>query len=271
MKKLLMIAMALLIAGSQVQVYAGKKDNKEKKGLKWEWDGTKSGDKTIDDYLDSIDVAYKRVQEYKNTMGDFKMKTDTLKINGKYYLMAHMEDSEGKLVSRARVNWQCAEAYAQGGLLVLEMTNAGLGSALALTALPNLGLKAVKFAKYVKGGPAVISEGVKSIKAIRGQWIKNSTTWKEMKAGHIDAATIQYDGFTPEVLKKLDKCYYIHEITEESPEYQETVNYFKDKSEEDIKKDAEAKAQEIANSTLLPDEKTKQLEETPDLDKELEG
>lgn len=270
MKKLLLMALALLVVGSQLQVSAAK-EKKEKKGLKWEWDGTKSGNATIDNYLDSIDVAYKRVQEYKNTMDSYELKYDTLMINGKYYMMAHMVNGEGQLVSHSRVNWQCAEAYAQGGLITLEMTNAGLGSANAALALPELGLKAIKFAKYVKGGPAVISEGVKSIKAVRGKWVANSRKWKSMKEGAIDASTIKYDGFTPDVVKKLNKCYYIREIKEDSPEYQEIVNYFKNKSQEEIAQDAEAKAKEIADGTMLPEDKSKSLDKEPDLDSELEA
>lgn len=265
----MMLALALLMIGTPAEVFAGKKDKKDK-GVKWEWDGTKSGNKVIDDYLETITKCFNRMEEYKNSMDTFVMKDDTLEINGKYYIMTHMVDGEGQLVTRSRVNWQCAEAYAQGGVLVLDMTNAGLGSANAALELTNLGLKGLKYAKYVKGGPNVVSEGVKTIKTIRGKWLQNSRNWKAMKDGAIkDAASIKYDKFTPDVVAKLNKCYYIREIDKSAPEYAEVVKYFTGKTPEEIAKEAEAKAQEIAAANMLPEDKSKALDKEPDLEEEL--
>ena len=271
MKKILVIALALLVVGSnQMQVNAAKKDKSESKGLKWEWDGTKSGNKVIDDYLVQIDTLYTNMQEYQNSMESLEIKEDTMNINGKYYIMSHMEDASGNIYTRGRVNWQCAQAAMQGTNIVLEMTNAGLGSATAALELPNLGLKAFKFAKYVKGGPTIISEGTKAIKAIRGKWVANSRKWKSMKDGAIeDAASIGYQGYNTDVIDKLNKCYYVREITTESPEYEEVVKHFTGKTPEEIAKETEEQAQKLAQSTVMPEDKSKQLNETPDLEDEL--
>lgn len=270
MKKLLLIVLAMLTLGNHV-LYAEKKEKKEKKELKWEWDGTKSGNATIDNYLQTIDTLYNRVQAYKETMGSYEMLDDTLFVNDKVYIMTHMANSSGEIISRSRVNWQCAQAIMEGGLIVLDMTNAGLSSTIATLELPNLGLKALKFAKYVKGGPAVISEGIKSIKSIRGQYMSNSRKWKAMKNGAIeDPTTIGYDGFTPEIVKKLNKCYYIQEMREDDPEYAEVITTYKAKDPEVIAQENKELADKLESSTVLPEDKSKELDEVPDLDEELE-
>lgn len=258
--------MAMLTLCSQAS-FAEKKAKKEKKEMTWEWDGTKSGNATIDDYLVNIDTLYTKVQAYKGEMESFDFKDDTLYINGKIYVMTHMTDAQGQLVSRARVNWQCAQAYGEGTQIILDMTNAGLSSATAALALPQLGLKAFSFGKYVKGGPVIIEQGVKAIKEVRGTYMKNSRKWKSMKDGAIeDAASIGYTGFTDDVVKKLNKCYYIKEMTHDDPEYAETIKKFTGKTPEEIARENEEVARQIASATELPDDKTRRLEELPKMD-----
>ena len=90
-----------------------------------------------------------------------------------------------------------------------------------------------------------------------------------MKDGAIkDASTIGYEHFTNEVVEKLDKCYYIKEMREDDPDYQEFVARFSAKSEEEISKENQAIAETIANSILLPEDKTKELEELPEIPEE---
>lgn len=262
MKKVLFITFALVTLFSQ---------DLRAKEVKWDWDGTKSGNEKIDNYLVNIDTLYDKVQAYKESMGSFDMKDDTLYMNDKVYVMTHMESNTGELVSRSRVNWQCAQAGLEGGLIILDMTNASLSSASVALELPKLGLKALKFGKYVKGGPAVISEGIKSIKAIRGQYMSNSRKWKSMKDGAIqDPSTIGYEGFTESVVKKLNKCYYIKEIREDDPEYAEIIARYKAKDPESIAQENKDLAEKLDSSTVLPEEKNKEMDELPDLEKEME-
>jgi hypothetical protein len=210
MKKILLIALALLTFGSQMEVNAQK--------LKWNWDGkTLSGNAKIDNYIKTIDTLYNKVQSYIETMDKYQMYTQAFedKKTGKKYEMVYMLDEEGKLVSRNTVNWQCVQAIMQGTSIVLDMTNAGLLSADAALTLPDLGLKALKFGKYVKGGPAVISEGTKAIKEVRKRWINNSRTWKDMKVDAIeDPKSINYDGMSDALAQTLNKCVYIKEVKE---------------------------------------------------------
>lgn len=217
MKKILLIALALLTFGSQMEVNAQK--------LKWNWDGkTLSGNAKIDNYIKTIDTLYNKVQSYIETMDKYQMYTQAFedKKTGKKYEMVYMLDEEGKLVSRSTVNWQCVQAIMQGTNIVLDMTNAGLLSADAALTLPDLGLKALKFGKYVKGGPAVISEGTKAIKDVRKRWINNSRTWKDMKVDAIEnPKSINYEGMTDDLAKTLNKCVYIKEVKEFSETKQE--------------------------------------------------
>jgi len=269
MKKLLLLALALLTIGSQMEVSAAQK---EKKGLKWEWDGTKSGNETIDKYLLQIDTLYNKVQAYQQSLDSYVMKDTTLQLNGKWYQIAWMEDSHGQILTRATVNWQCVQAYALGANIILDMTNAGLGSANAALELPKLGFKALKFGKYVKGGPAVISEGTKAIKAVRGKWLANSRQWKAMKDGAIaDPSTIGYKGFSAIFIEKLNKCFYIKEVKEDDPIYEEVVKKNEGKSAEDISREATGWTSQMEQATVLPEDKSKALDETPNLEEELDA
>jgi len=268
MKKVFLIMLAMLTFGFLTETSAA---NKKEKTVKWEWDGTKSENETIDNYLVQIDTLYRNIQEYKNNFDSYTMKDTTLSINGKYYQIAWMEDSEKNVMTRGSVNWQCVEAYTLGARAILDMTQAGLGTASATAALPSLGLKAFKFAKYVKGGPAVISEGINTIKALRGKWIGNSRKWKAIHDGAVeDPNSIGLTDFTPEVVEKLNKCYYIKEIKEDSPVYTDVVKRFTGKTPEEIAQENTVFATEIAQATILPEDKSKMLDDIPDLDEELE-
>jgi len=268
MKKIFFTMLALLTIGFVTEASAAKK---EKKGIKWEWDGSKSNNKTIDSYLIQVDTLYRNIQAYKDNFDSYVMKDTTLSINGKYYQVAWMEDSQKSLLTRSTVNWQCVEAYSLAAKAILDMTSAGFGATAAAAALPSLKLKAFKFVKYVKGGPAVISEGIKTIKALRGKWIGNSRKWKAIKDGAIeDPNSLGLSDFTPEVVEKLNKCYYIKEIKEDTPEYIDVVKRFTGKTPEEIAQENKIFANEISQSTILPEEKSKMLDDIPDLDKELE-
>ena len=232
-----MIMLALLTIGCQVEVSAQK--------LKWNWDGkTLSGNEKIDTYIKTIDTLYNKVQLYVETMDKYKMETIPFvdKVTGKKYEMAYMLDEDGRLVSRGTVNWQCVQAIMQGTNIILDMTNAAILSTNAVSTLPELGLKALKFAKYVKGGPAVISEGTKAIKNVRKRWINNSRIWKDMKVDAIqNPKSINYEKMTDDLAEKLSKCVYIKEVKEFSETKQEG------KSESTQIKDMGSALNDIAN------------------------
>ena len=272
MKKILLIALAMLTLGSITNdTYAANdKKDKKKKEIKWDWDGTRSGNSTVDNYLVEIDNTYRKIQQYKETMDNYQMMGDTININGKYYAIAYMLNAQNELVTRGQVNWQCANAVADGMNIVLDITNAQLLTVDATLALPELGLKAISFGKYVKGGAAVFAQGIKEIKAIRGTWVANSKKWKSLKNGAIqDPASLNY--FDEAALKKLNKCCYIKEILPEDADYTAIVESKKAKSEEELKADADAFAQQFAQYNMAPEDASKSLDDISDeeLEKEL--
>ena len=273
MKKTLLILLALLTFGSQVKVAAVKKEKKEKKELKWDWDGTLSKNEEINKYLLKIDTLYKKVQAYKEDFGTCNLNDSTTlydEATGKLYKLAYMTNGSGQMVTRARVNWQFAQAYAEGALIILDMTSAGLMSANAALTLPKLGLDAFKFGKYVKGGPLVISEGTKSIKTIRGLCMSNSRTWKSMKDGAIeDASTLGLKGISPGIAEKLNKCAYIKEVRQDDPEYPELIAKYRNMTSEEIASKYDSVIQVFADSTILPEDEMKKADELPDVDEEL--
>lgn len=264
MKKIIILALALLTLGSQMEISAQKKEKvkKEKKVMKWNWDGkTLSGNEKIDTYIKTIDTLYNRVQIYNEVMDTYEMKTEVFPCNGKMYKLVYMHDSEGRIVTRGTVNWQCVEAVMQSTNIVLAMTNASLMSADAAMELPNLGLNALKFAKYVKGGPAVISAGTKTIKDVRKKWVQNSRNWKDMKVSAIkDPKTIGYEGMDDNLIKKLNKCCYIKEIKE----FSETKEV--GKSESVVISDANTVFSAIANAQQAEEDKRKSNEKMEGFD-----
>ena len=265
MNRFFVIALALLTLGGTLEVAAQKKEKKPKKELKWEWDGVKSGNETIDKYLLTIDTLYNRVISYRDSVDKYVFKKDTLGINGKYYEIARMINADGQLVTQGEVNFQCYTACMDGLSIVLAMTNAGLQSANAALALPQLGLNALKFAKYVKGGPAVISQGLTTVKTIRGKWITNLKDWRKMKAGALSENELRSLGYFDDAsIKKIMKCIYVTEIKPGEPEYQQVQTVMKNKTEEEKKAEAEAYAQVIANSEVAKEDARRTMQEVND-------
>ena len=83
MKKILFVALALCTLSSAV--YAQKKDKKEKKEKKpieWTWDGTRSGNASVDNYLVTIDTLWTQIQSYSEELDTYQFQSDTLTITG---------------------------------------------------------------------------------------------------------------------------------------------------------------------------------------------
>ena len=96
--------MAMLIAFPIAGV--AKDNKKEKKAYEWKWDGTKSGNETVDAYLMSVDSIWNNMSEFHKMVDTYQYKEDTLYVNGKYYVQAYMKDDQGNLLTRGAVNWQ---------------------------------------------------------------------------------------------------------------------------------------------------------------------
>lgn len=265
MKKLFMYLMLAVIASMSFQaVAAKKKEKKEKEPYVWDWDGTRTGNADFDSYLIEVTKIWNEIEEYERSYGSYSYKTDTLVINNEYYLLAYMVDANNNLVSRSQVNWQIANSVLASTNIVLDATNASLMTATATLALPSLGLNALVFGKYIKGGPMVIGKGMKEIGAIAKANKANSRTWKAMKKAAIDPATLGV--FSEATLEKMKRTCYIKKVSEADPEYQAVVSYQASKTPEELQAEAESINNSFAEAIVLPEDENKSLDNLDDLD-----
>jgi len=249
-----MIAMMAILVMVPMGVSAQKKEKKkkEKKAYVWTMPEELSGDETIDGYLLSCDTLWNKVQVYTENMTTYIYKVDTLwNVNGADYVMAHMETADGQYLTKAAANWQLVEAVTTGANIVLDATNIGLQTANATMALPNLGLKALSYTKYVKAGPNIIAKAGKEIKELasfrRSQW----QSWKAMKTDAIDASTLGL--WNEEQLKSLEKCCFIKKLD---------TTTARELTPEELA--AQEKLTGALNITVAPEEEGKTLDNEPD-------
>lgn len=263
MKKILLMIVALLTLGAQMETSAK---------LKWDWDGKLSGNKVIDEYLMKIDSLYKEVIAFREFASSFELKRDSFTAaNGKEYIIC-CGVSNGQLLTQGRMNWQYAEVKLQDALLIAKMASAGLLTANASLELPKLGLKALKFAKYVKGGPAVIKEGTATIKEIENARAESLARWRDVKTGSIDPASLNY--FSEEALKTIQKCCFIKEKIKLEEQYTDMVNTVREKTDEEIAKEQKELNEFYGQASITPEDKSKQIDNAAsdeEFDKELNG
>ena len=265
MKKLTslaLIAMAMLIA---FPIAGVAKDNKkkEKKAYEWKWDGTKSGNETVDAYLMSVDSIWNNMSEFHKMVDTYQYKEDTLYVNGKYYVQAYMKDDQGNLLTRGAVNWQFVNCGMLSANIISQAALAAMQSANATLALPNLGLKALSFGKYVKAGPVICTKAPKEIGLIWNIRKQQMKSWRGLKAEAIDATKV-YPNMTAEQKKLYNKCVFIREVKETAPDYQEIKTVLSAKSEDELKKESQASFDKLAQSVILPEEAGKSLDDLSD-------
>lgn len=242
---------------------AAKKEKKEKKPYEWTWNGEKSGNADIDAYLIGVDTLWRNMKVLHEQWEMYQYKEDTIAVNGKYYIIAHMEDSSGKYVTRGTVNWQLANTITESVGIVGNSTVIALQTATATLSLPQLGLKGLSYAKYVKGGPNVIALSAKEMKAIWKIAVQQAKRWNGMKKDAIDPESIGYD--IPDNQKEVyRKCCYIKELKETDPEYQEVKKVMSAKTEEQLKAESEKYRASMETVEMLPEDKSKSVDQLDD-------
>lgn len=260
-KSLMWIIMATIFS-----VCAFMPDNAmAQKKYKWNWDGEKSGNETVDEYLLACDTLWNEIQSYQNDINLFEFKEQIVEINGKTYQVVHLEDNQGNIFTKATANWQLFQSVMSGVSIVLSSVQIGLQTASATLALPQLGLKAFSFGKYVKAGPKIISLGAKEIKGIVQQRKYQWGLWQQVKAGAVDPETFDWEalGLSASMpVDKLKKCFFIKEVTSESENYEEIITIQQNKTEEQKKADLENLLAD-ASKEELPEDANKKLEKEP--------
>ena len=240
------------------------KKKKEKKKYEWKWDGKLSGNETVDQYLLSCDTLWTKIQNYREQIDQFDYKEDTLRfINGAdttIYLAVHLENKEGQLFSKGTANWQLAQSIMSGVNIVLESTQIGLQTASATLALPNLGLDALSFAKYVKAGPNIIAIGMKEIKEIVQQRKYQWGQWKQAKEGAvedlstIDWSSLEQAGAAKISIDNLNKCFFIKKIEPQSETWTQMQTVLMNKTQEEMDEDNKS----FAMTVNKPEDTTKE-------------
>lgn len=265
MKKLFAYLMLAVVASMSFQVVAAKKkDKKEKDPYVWDWDGTRTGNPDFDNYLIEVTNIWREIESYEKEFGAYTYTIETFVVDNEYYLLAYMVDANNNLVSRSQVNWQIANSILAGTNIVLAATNASLMTATATLALPSLGLNALIFGKYIKGGPMVISKGMKEIGAMAKANKTNSRSWKAMKKAAIDPATLGV--FSEASLEKMNRTCYVKKLTETDPEYQELVTSQASKTPEELQAETEKIDNTFAEATILPEDENKSLDNLDNID-----
>jgi len=248
--KTLIAILAVLVMAPMGAEAKKEKKRKERKEYEWKMPDKLSGNAVVDEYLLSCDTLWNDIQKYNESMTTYEFKSDTFAVNGDIYIMSHMENAQGQYLTRAAANWQLFEAVTLGVSIVADGVLIGLQTANATLELPNLGLGALSYARYVKAGPNIIrlaGEEIKELASIRrGHWQQ----WKAMKEGAIDAKSLGI--WTPEQAEVLQKSCFIKKYEGDTALISEEVT--KQKAEQLI-------AQEIA---LAPEDEAKKLEELPD-------
>ncbi len=241
-------------------VYAkDKKEKKEKKEFEWTWDKTLSGNESMDSYLQAVDSIWYKMQDLKSMVETYTYKEDTICVDGKYYLAAHMEDAEGQYVTRGTVNWQFFNTIMLSADIVLDATNVGLQTATASLALPSLGLKSLSYAKYLKAGPKVLGMATTGVKDVWKKTKAQSKRWSGMKKESVDLESV---GWTLSDQQKdvINKCIYIIEIKDVDEEYTTIKEIFSNKTEDQIKAEQEKYLKDLASATVLPEDEKKSLD-----------
>lgn len=271
MKKILYLLIGIIAFSHSAEIYAQKsgkksKEKKEKKEYVWDWNGEKSGNKNVDEYLVSIDELWKMTDTYRAQFGAYNYVEDTLLINGKYYILAHMEDANKSVITRGTVNWMFTNAIMTSTNIILDATNASLQTTIATLSLPELGLDALKFGKYLKGGPKVINKCMTEMRLISKQTKVNVRSWSSLKNGAVDPETLNY--FSEQALNTMKRCYYVKEIVKTDPTYTVIEQRLKDKTPAEIEAEVNRIGQEIAQQIVLPEDTNKDLDDLSDAELE---
>ncbi|MCI1647163.1 MAG: hypothetical protein LKI39_02385 [Bacteroides sp.] len=245
-------------------MYAQKK-KKEKKKFEWVMP-TASGNKDFDDYLYACDSLWTKMGLYQESITSYQLREDTIKTaDSKIYILSHMENADGKLMTKGAANWQLAESVLAGVSILTNSMQITAQTASATAALPSLGLKAFSYGKYVKAGPLIVGKAGKEIKELVLKRKEQMKKWKDMKNKNVDPSSL---GLTlnDNVLSNIQKSYFIKEFKPEDTGYDETVTLWANKTDEEITASVNDIITGIDAKTVLPEEAGKTLDEVKDMD-----
>ncbi|MDL2309531.1 hypothetical protein LJC39_00180 [Parabacteroides sp. OttesenSCG-928-B22] len=164
---------------------------KAKKEYVWEMPDKLSGNDIIDSYLLSCDTLWNQIQNYNNQITYYKVAqapTGEVDDTGKPIYNYMVIDDEGNPYNTWAVIGQYAEWIGAGTLIVLQGATVIMQNASATLELPNLGLGALTYAKYLKGGLQIGKKGAEEIKKMNDSAKIQGAAIKALKQVSINTA-----------------------------------------------------------------------------------
>lgn len=187
---LLLLAMVVPVSSAYAQ--KEKKEKKEKKPFVWEMPAL-TGNANFDEYLTTCDALNTSITTYSDQIPFYTVnyyvaqdpETGAALINedGEYETYALIEDQDGVVRNAGGVILQYTTVILSGTNLLLDCTLVTTLTASATLELPNLGVAAFAYGKYVKAGPNIANKGLKEIKEIVEALKEQSASIKTLKEG----------------------------------------------------------------------------------------
>lgn len=194
MKKIITIFLCAIAIGFFLpqQALAAKKDKKEKKPYVWELPKL-TGDKVFDEYLLKCDTMNTRIRQYCENITFYEVAAiETTDEKGEQEVFYQVVDSTNQVRSANKAFMQNMDLVLSGAVILADMALMATYTASATSALPNLGMKAFSYGKYLKAGPKIIDYGMQEIKQIRKKARSQAKDIKQLKKGVTDDFKARY-------------------------------------------------------------------------------
>lgn len=194
MKKLFIIILSALVAGIVLpqQAQAAKKDKKEKKPYVWEMPKL-TENKEFDEYLLKCDTMNTRIRQYCENITFYEVAAiETTDDKGEKEVFYQVVDSANQVRSANKAFLQNMDLVLSGTAIITDMALITTYTASATAALPQLGMKALSYGKYLKAGPKIVEYGMKEIKDITKKARSQAKDIKKLKKGVTDDFKARY-------------------------------------------------------------------------------
>lgn len=194
MKKVFAVILCAIALGVLMPqpVWAQKKEKKEKtkkekKPFVWEMPEL-TGNVEFDHYLKKCDTLNTRIRSYCDAITFYQMRPISITENGQEIdrQWCMIDTLTNTLRSSNQAFAQNMNLILSYPVIALEMTDLTLCTTSATAELPNLGLKSLSYAKYLKAGPNIVSAGGKEMKKIYKAARTQAKQIKDLKAGKVD-------------------------------------------------------------------------------------
>ena len=211
MKKLMTILFCAIALGvvmpQQTMAQDSKKEKKKKERKPFEWKMPElTGDKTFDDYLKTCDTLYNRIRNYSDGIVFYSVKKGLVpdKKTGETKEVMGVFDENNNYRSSGKALEQYAQLILQGTGLLADLTLITTSTAAATSALPNLGMKALSYGKYVKAGPKIVQMGTDEIGEIVKKTREQAKAIRALRKGYNEEGQLKNASVDPSNIDGVD-------------------------------------------------------------------